>query len=44
MVVVQRVDVDNGYAPLGPALTKRVKLVLNQLDEDYWAPHLRFLG
>ncbi|RLF16209.1 MAG: hypothetical protein DRN06_05355 [Thermoprotei archaeon] len=40
MPVLLRVDCDNGYVPLGSWPIRKLKLALNYLNENYYAPHL----
>lgn len=44
MVLVLRVDCDNGYVPYGNKFLSKVRLMLNYLNENYFVPHLKFLG
>jgi len=44
MPVLLRIDCDNGYIPLGNFVKKKIKLLLNYLNENYWAPHIQALG
>lgn len=45
MVLLLRVDVDNAYTPIGnTSIVRKMKLILNYLNENYWAPHIEFLG
>lgn len=44
MALILRIDQDNGYALYGGKITYKLRLLLNYLNENFWAPKLRLLG
>jgi len=38
-------NVDNAYTPIGDtSIMRKMKLISNYLNENYWAPYIEFLG
>jgi|GEM_PF-2756660 len=45
MPILLRVDVDNAFIPASHSrLVRKLYLVLNYLNENYWVPKLKFIG
>jgi len=44
MVLILRVDCDNAYVSYGNNLMRKIRLVLNYLNENYFVPHVLSIG